>query len=46
MGYLRAGHALTEPILLDIIALQTEIAKYGIDLAGVTATVVDRLPPL
>lgn len=46
MGYLRAGHALTEPILLDIIALQTEIAKYGIDLAGVTATVVDRLPSI
>ncbi|HUB28728.1 MAG TPA: sensor domain-containing diguanylate cyclase [Terracidiphilus sp.] len=42
----RAGHGLTEPILLKIIALQTEIAKYGIDLAGVTATVVERLPSL
>jgi diguanylate cyclase (GGDEF)-like protein len=32
--------------LLKIIELQTEIATLGIDLAGVTATVVDRLPLL
>jgi diguanylate cyclase (GGDEF)-like protein len=46
MGNARAARALTEPILLRIIALQTEIAKYGIDLAGVTTTVADRLPSL
>ncbi|HEV2133228.1 MAG TPA: sensor domain-containing diguanylate cyclase [Terracidiphilus sp.] len=33
-------------ILLKVIKLQTEIAKLGIDLARVTATVVDRLPSL
>ncbi|HEV2324751.1 MAG TPA: sensor domain-containing diguanylate cyclase [Terracidiphilus sp.] len=32
--------------LLKIIKLQTEIAKLGIDLARITATVVDRLPSL
>lgn len=46
MGYARADHALNEPLLLKIIALQTEIAKYGIDLPGVISTVVDRLPSL
>jgi len=46
MGHVRSGHPLTEPILLKIIALQTEIAKYGVDLAGVTTTVVERLPSL
>jgi len=46
MGHARAGRPLTGSILRKIIALQTDIAKYGLDLAGVTTTVVDRLPSL
>ena len=32
--------------LLGIIAIQTEIAKLGLDLAGTMALVVERTPPL
>ncbi|SPE25274.1 GAF sensor-containing diguanylate cyclase [Candidatus Sulfotelmatomonas gaucii] len=38
--------AIASKTLLRIIRLQTEIVKLGIDLARVTATVVDRLPSL
>jgi hypothetical protein len=46
MTHMRASCALTQSTLLKIIALQSEIAKFGIDLAGVTTTVVERLPSL
>jgi diguanylate cyclase (GGDEF)-like protein len=35
----------TDPyILMEIIRLQTEIAKHGLDLSGVVQAVVDRIP--
>src|SRR3569833_990177 len=37
--------ASTDPyILMEIIKLQTEIAKQGLDLSGVVEAVVDRIP--
>lgn len=37
--------ASTDPyILMEIIKLQTEIAKHGLDLAGVVEAVVERIP--
>ena len=37
----------TDPhILLEIIRMQTEIAKFGLDLSGVVSTVVDRIPSI
>ena len=35
----------TDPyILMEIIRLQTEIAKHGLDLSGVVEAVVERIP--
>lgn len=42
----KPSRSIKSQTLLRIINLQTEIAKLGIDLARVTATVVDRLPSL
>ena len=37
--------ASTDPyILMEIIKLQTEIAKQGLDLSGVVEAVVERIP--
>ena len=37
--------ASTDPyILMEIIKLQTEIAKLGLDLSGVVEAVVERIP--
>ena len=37
----------TDPyILMEIIRLQTEIAKLGLDLSGVVNAVVDRIPTI
>ena len=38
-------NASTDPyILMEIIKLQTEIAKHGLDLSGVVEAVVERIP--
>ena len=37
----------TDPyILMEIIRLQTEIAKHGLDLSGVVNAVVERIPTM
>ena len=41
------GNVSTDPyILMEIIRLQTEIAKQGLDLSGVVEAVVDRIPTI
>lgn len=45
-GVRKRGFSIHPNTLLKIIKLQTEIAKLGMDLARVTATVVERLPSL
>lgn len=41
------GNVSTDPyILMEIIRLQTEIAKQGLDLSGVVEAVVDRIPAI
>lgn len=42
----KRSFSISPGTLLKIVKLQTEIAKLGIDLARVIATVVDRLPSL
>lgn len=45
-GVRKRGISIQSNTLFKIIKLQTEIAKLGLDLARVTATVVERLPSL
>jgi len=41
------GNVSTDPfILMEIIRLQTEIAKLGLDLSGVVEAVVERIPTI
>lgn len=41
------GSVSTDPyILMEIIRMQTEIAKLGLDLSGVVEAVVDRIPTI
>ena len=41
------GTVSTDPyILMEIIRMQTEIAKLGLDLSGVVEAVVDRIPTI
>ena len=41
------GNVSTDPyILMEIIRMQTEIAKQGLDLSGVVEAVVDRIPTI